>query len=156
MRYITLLTLAALALAAQTVAQDDNQSGSGKGKKGKGRKGMGKARMTSTSSITTTTKTTKATKTTTEPPKPTPGNGYTVKNAQGTRFGTALNGNACNISGADPAVAVNRSWFKSANPNSDPICGKTVAITNSDGKTVYATAVDECVACEADNHLDMT
>ncbi|RUP48045.1 hypothetical protein BC936DRAFT_145025 [Jimgerdemannia flammicorona] len=103
-----------------------------------------------------TTKATKPTKTTAKPPKPTPGGGYTVRDAEGTRFGAALNSNACGISGADPAVAVNPAWFKSANPNNDPICGKTVAITGSNGKTVNARVVDKCGACESDNHLDMT
>ncbi|RUP47749.1 hypothetical protein BC936DRAFT_145372 [Jimgerdemannia flammicorona] len=81
---------------------------------------------------------------------------YTVNNAFGTRFGVALDGNACGISGANPAVAVNPSWFNTANPNHASICGKTVAITNSKGKTIRAKVVDKCVACGADNHLDMT
>ncbi|RUS24433.1 hypothetical protein BC938DRAFT_473588 [Jimgerdemannia flammicorona] len=47
---------------------------------------------------------------------------YTVNNAFGTRFGVALDGNACGISGANPAVAVNPSkrsllwpWWKGSN-----------------------------------------
>ncbi|RUP48046.1 hypothetical protein BC936DRAFT_145026 [Jimgerdemannia flammicorona] len=150
MRYITLLTLAVLVLAVQTVAQgDDNEWGRGRSKGRRGKKGKGKKTSTKT------TKTTKPTTTTNKPPKPTPGGSYTVKNVKGTMYGKSLDGNACNISGADPAVAVNPSWFKSDNTNNDPICGKTMTITNSKGKTMTARVVDQCVTCGGDN-IDMT
>ncbi|KAI0051527.1 hypothetical protein FA95DRAFT_1534248 [Auriscalpium vulgare] len=74
-----------------------------------------------------------------------------TQSGQGTFFSPGLG--ACGISStdADNIVAVSTQLFNTfpgagANPNANPICGKTIT-ANSGGKSVTVTVVDECVAC---------
>ncbi|KAI0776547.1 RlpA-like double-psi beta-barrel-protein domain-containing protein-containing protein [Trametes elegans] len=41
------------------------------------------------------------------------------------------------------------------NPNTNPLCGKQIAITGPDGKTATATVVDTCPGC-AVNSIDLS
>lgn len=54
-------------------------------------------------------------------------------------------------SSSDMVVAISTSMYGSyANPNSSPMCQKTVAI-DCNGKTIKAAVTDKCMGCGADD-----
>lgn len=66
---------------------------------------------------------------------------------------------SCGITNTDSqhVVAISHVIFDSygtANPNNNPVCGKTLTITGFNGQSFQATVVDRCVGC-AEADLDM-
>ena len=70
----------------------------------------------------------------------------------GAGGGTGACGKA--IHDTDHVVSVNAGYFKAANPNLDPICGKTVTIKYK-GKSATAQVLDKCSGCNAES-IDVT
>ncbi|KAF1344076.1 plant expansin, partial [Delphinella strobiligena] len=61
---------------------------------------------------------------------------------------------------SDHIVAISKDIFDSteyatANPNSNPLCGRQVSITGVDGSQYTAKVVDRCVGCE-EGDLDLS
>ena len=51
-------------------------------------------------------------------------------------------------------ASVSAAYFKAANPNQDPICGRTVII-NYQGRAATASVLDKCAGCNAEA-IDVT
>lgn len=52
---------------------------------------------------------------------------------------------------SQPVVAISHAMFdaySTGNPNTNPLCGKTISITGKDGNKYKATVVDRCPGCE--------
>jgi hypothetical protein len=85
-----------------------------------------------------------------------------TQNGQGTWYDTGLG--ACGItnSNTDLIAAVSHSLFDTypgfdtANPNTNPVCGKVITVTDpSTNKKVTVTVTDRCVGCQITD-LDMS
>jgi hypothetical protein len=106
-------------------------------------------------------------------PKPTsgggggnyPSNGLSGAAAAGTEYTgdftwyqTGLGACGVTSSPSDHIVAISEDLFDqyaTANPNDNPVCGKTVTLTGVDGSAYPATIVDRCTGC-ALSDLDLS
>lgn len=63
---------------------------------------------------------------------------------------------ACGIfsTAGEAIVALGHDLWTAANPNNDPLCGKTITI-NYGGQTATARVVDKCMSCTA-NDIDVS
>lgn len=58
------------------------------------------------------------------------------------------------IQNGDLVAAVSARFFTAANPNQDPICGRTVTVTYN-GRSATARVLDKCGGCGAQD-IDVT
>ncbi|AEW99378.1 cysteine/serine endopeptidase inhibitor [Streptantibioticus cattleyicolor] len=54
-----------------------------------------------------------------------------------------------------PIVAVGPSWWTSANPNNDPLCGGVSVKVTYNGTTITVPIRDKCFSCDA-GHIDLS